>query len=152
MEDLYQEIILDHNKRPRNFGPLPGATHKADGHNPLCGDELMVSLKVSGGRVEQVSFQGQGCAISKASASIMTEAVVGKRPDEVRSLARSVVEGISGPEKGSSFEEAGDLAALSGVRKFPARAKCATLAWHALLCALDGGDSVSTESSDTINH
>ena len=152
MEDLYQEIILDHNKRPRNYGPLPGATHRADGHNPLCGDELMVSLLVSGDQVEKIHFQGQGCAISKASASLMTETLPGKRTDEARAIARSVIDGIVVPGKDVIFEKAGDLAALSGVRKFPARTKCATLAWHALLCALDGGESVSTESSDNPAH
>ncbi|NDV62776.1 SUF system NifU family Fe-S cluster assembly protein [Puniceicoccales bacterium CK1056] len=145
LEDLYQEIILDHNKHPRNFGPLPGATHRADGNNPLCGDELKVSLCLSEGLVEKIQFQGQGCAISKASASLMTEAIAGKTLEDACYLARSVIEGITACEEGLKFEEAGDLAALSGVRKFPARVKCATLAWHALLCALDGGDRVSTE-------
>jgi nitrogen fixation NifU-like protein len=145
MEDLYQEIILDHNKRPRNFGPLPGATHRADGRNPLCGDELHVSLRLEGNRLAEVKFQGQGCAISKASASLMTESVTGKSPDEARQFAREVLSGLTGDTRDWSFEKAGDLAALSGVRKYPARIKCATLAWHALVAALEGQSSVSTE-------
>jgi nitrogen fixation NifU-like protein len=149
MEDLYQEIILDHNKRPRNFGPLPGATHRADGRNPLCGDELMVSLCISGDKVEAVHFQGQGCAISKASASLMTEAVTGQRIEKARSIAHGIIDGLATRASELKFEEIGDLAALSGVHKFPARIKCATLAWHALLSALDGRSSVSTETVQT---
>lgn len=145
MEDLYQEIILDHNKRPRNFGPLAGATHRADGHNPLCGDELMVSMRLVDGRIESIHFQGQGCAISKASASLMTQALAGMGVEQARGLARRVVDGLDTQVRELTFAEVGDLAALSGVRQFPARIKCATLAWYACLCALDGGRSISTE-------
>jgi nitrogen fixation NifU-like protein len=146
MEDLYQEIILDHNKRPRNFGPLEGTTHRADGRNPLCGDELMVSVRVVDGRIDAVHFQGQGCAISRASASLMTEALTGKPVEDARSCARGILAGLGSQPETLKFEQAGDLAALSGVHKFPARIKCATLAWHAFLCALDGGSSISTEN------
>ena len=146
MEDLYQEIILDHNKRPRNFGPLSGATHRADGHNPLCGDELHVSARVCDGRLVEVKFQGQGCAISKASASLMTEAVAGQRLDEARRTIQQVIGGVGPAGPNLKFEEVGDVAALPGVRQFPARVKCATLAWHALLCAIEGRNKVSTES------
>lgn len=149
MEDLYQEIILDHNKRPRNFGPLAGATHKADGRNPLCGDELQVSLIEADGRIADIHFHGQGCAISKASASMMTEALKGKRSDEAVATARKVLAGLSPEGTGLEIGQAGDLAALSGVRKFPARIKCATLAWHAFLCAREGGSAVSTESDES---
>jgi len=146
IEDLYQEIILDHNKRPRNFGPLRGATHQADGHNPLCGDEIKVSLVMAGDRIEQVHFQGQGCAISKASASMMTEAVSGKRVTEARTIADRVIAALKPHGEELVLERDGDLAALLGVRKFPARIKCATLGWHALVCALDRQPSVSTET------
>jgi nitrogen fixation NifU-like protein len=146
IEDLYQDIILEHNKRPRNFGPLAGATCKADGRNPLCGDELQVSLKLEDGRISGIHFTGQGCAISKASASMMTEAISGRTVERARAMARKVLDAL-GPHGGDLIlERDGEVAALLGVRKFPARVKCATLAWHALLCALDGGDSVSTET------
>lgn len=148
MEDLYQDIILDHNKRPRNHGPLPEATHKADGRNPLCGDELKVSLRVTDSTIADVRFQGQGCAISKASASLMTEALKGKSVEQARRFSDQIVRDISSPVADWKFEEMGDLAALSGVRKFPARIKCATLAWHACMCALEGGESISTEHDD----
>ncbi|HSH09669.1 MAG TPA: SUF system NifU family Fe-S cluster assembly protein [Oceanipulchritudo sp.] len=146
IEDLYQEIILDHNKRPRNFGPLVGFTHRADGHNPLCGDEIKVSLVLSGDRIEKIHFQGQGCAISKASASMMTEAISGKRVEEARAIAERVISALKPYGEDLVLERDGDLAALLGVRKFPARIKCATLGWHALICALDRESSVSTET------
>jgi len=145
MEDLYQEIILEHNRQPRNFGPLAGATHRADGRNPLCGDELSIALRLDGGRIAELRFQGQGCAISKASASLMTEALVGKRTEEARACAERILTGLAPGGRALAFEEVGDLAALSGVRKFPARVKCATLAWHAFLGALDGRSHASTE-------
>lgn len=149
MEDLYQEIILDHNKRPRNYGPLAEATHQAAGRNPLCGDELHVSLCLEKDRLREIKFQGQGCAISKASASLMTEALRGRTTGEARSLVRNVVEGLTGSAGEWAFEDLGDLAALSGVRKYPARIKCATLAWHAALGALEGKPLISTEASDS---
>lgn len=145
MEDLYQEIILEHNKRPYHFGPLPEATHHADGLNPLCGDQLHISLHVRDGRLEKVFFQGQGCAISKASASLMALAMEGRDVSSARELANQVVSAIKPGGDPRPLKEAGDLAALSGVRAFPARVKCATLAWHALLSALEKGGAVSTE-------
>lgn len=148
LEELYQDIVLEHNKRPRNYGPLAGATHAADGCNPLCGDELKISLRQVDGRIESVHFQGQGCAISRASASMMTQAVSGKPVDGARRIARELIDSLKPDGKSLRFEEAGDLAALSGVRRFPARIKCATLAWHALLTALDGGTEISTEEAD----
>lgn len=145
MEDLYQDIILDHNRRPRNYG-LPGKpSHRAGARNPLCGDELEIALELEGERVREICFQGQGCAISKASASLMTEAVKGLSRAEARSLARNVIEGIGDAGERHAFTGFGELAALSGVRRFPARVKCATLAWQGLLAALGDGSPVSTE-------
>lgn len=145
IEDLYQEIILDHNKRPRNFGPLQGSTHQADGLNPLCGDEITVRIRLENAGIAGVHFEGQGCAISRASASMMTEAVLGKTLAESRRIAEQVIQALLPKGEALTLNEHGEVAALLGVRDFPARIKCATLAWHAFLCALDGGESVSTE-------
>lgn len=143
LRDLYQEVILDHNKRPRNFGALPGANRRAEGHNPLCGDRVTVSLEMEGDRIKDISFEGAGCAISTASASLMTEALRGKRVEE----ARALFQGFHGlVTRGEGEEELGKLAALGGVREYPMRVKCATLAWHTLQAALDQQDHpVSTE-------
>ncbi len=146
--DLYQEVILDHNKRPRNFGPLPGAERRAEGHNPLCGDELELHLKLDGDRIEDLRFEGAGCAISTASASLMTETVKGKTIEEAERLFRGFHDLLTGDP--SVVEEAspelGKLAVFSGVREFPVRVKCATLAWHTLKAALEDRDEpVSTE-------
>lgn len=148
IEELYQEIILEHNKRPRHYGPLEEATHEAAGHNPLCGDDVRVLLKLSGNQLEDIAFTGQGCAISKASASMMTEAVLGKSVEDVRTLCSKVISAMKGCGEELVLEEDGELASLLGVRKFPARIKCATLAWHALEAALDGRASISTELTD----
>lgn len=132
LQDLYQDIILGHNKRPRNEGELPGHTHEAEGYNPLCGDRVRVFLKVEDGVVAGVTFQGDGCAISRASASMMTERLKGCPVGEIEKRVAEVVEMLAGPtEPNLDLSTAGDLAALVGVRKFPARIKCATLAWHA---------------------
>jgi nitrogen fixation NifU-like protein len=137
LHDLYQEVILDHNKRPRNFGPLPDATQSAKGHNPLCGDKLTLSLKIDGDRIEKVSFEGSGCAISKASASLMTDAIKGKSIDEATRLFDLFHQMVTTPIDQPIDEEAvGKLAVLGGVREFPARVKCASLAWHTLKAAL----------------
>jgi len=146
LSDLYQEVILDHGKRPRNFGKLPGATHQADGRNPLCGDHLTVSARLEGGAVQEVRFVGDGCAISKASASVMTGLVKGKTPAEVEALFqvfhRLVTEGLgSAPDQ----EGLGKLAVFGGVHEFPARVKCASLAWHTLRAALQGAGTATTE-------
>jgi len=145
LKDLYRDVILDHNKRPRNFGKLDGADAQADGHNPLCGDRLSVFVKMNGDRVEDLRFEGKGCAISTASASLMTEAVKGKDKAAIGTLFEKVhnlltqQDAVPGPELGK-------LAALSGVREFPARVKCASLCWHTLNAALDrGASTVSTE-------
>lgn len=148
IEELYQEIILEHNKRPHNFGPLKEATHQADGHNPLCGDEIKVSLRLEEDRITALHFEGQGCAISKASASMMTDAVAGRTIDEARAIADKVLHAFQPDGEDLLLEEDGEIAALLGVRKFPARIKCATLAWHALICALEGRESISTETHD----
>ena len=144
MEELYREIILDHNKRPRNFHAMADATHHADGHNPLCGDEIEVFVKVEGGKIADISFQGEGCAISKSSASLMTSALKGKTLDEARRECGIVVSMLTG-KTDSIPDELGDIAALQGVRQFPARIKCATLSWHTLEESLQGGKNASTE-------
>ena len=148
LRDLYQEVILDHNKRPRNFGPLEQASHRADGHNPLCGDHLSVFLTLDGDTVREVSFEGSGCAISTASASLMTESVKGRTLEEAERLFEGFHELLTGDPSvvGKASEELGKLAVFSGVREFPVRVKCATLAWHTLKAALDGEqNSASTE-------
>ncbi len=148
LTDLYQEIILDHNKRPRNFGPLPGADHQAEGYNPLCGDQLKVYLRLAEGVIEEVHFEGTGCAISKASASLMTEAVRGKSLAEAEALFGGFHELLTGDPsvRGEAPTELGKLAVFEGVREFPVRVKCATLAWHTLHAALAGDTKpVSTE-------
>jgi nitrogen fixation protein NifU and related proteins len=145
MEELYREIILDHNKRPRNFRHMDGATHHADGHNPLCGDEIEVFVKVEDGKIADISFQGEGCAISKSSASLMTTALKGKTLDEAKKECDIVVSMLSGKSEASAADELGDIAALQGVRQFPARIKCATLSWHTLEESLKGGEKASTE-------
>lgn len=129
LRELYQEVIFDHNRRPRNFHAMEEATHHADGHNPLCGDQLTVYARVVNDKVEDVSFVGHGCAISTASASLMTEAVKGMPVAEVEILFRDMHAMLteSHPER-----DLGKLEVLSGVREFPARVKCATLAWHTL--------------------
>jgi len=147
LTDLYQEVILDHNKRPRNFGVLPDANRRALGHNPLCGDRLTLYLKLDSDRVAGVSFEGSGCAISKASASLMTDAVKGKSIAEVRDLFTRFQTMVTLPlEQEIDTEGMGKLAALGGVRTFPVRIKCASLAWHTLKAALEqAAEPVHTE-------
>ena len=147
LTDLYQEVILDHNRQPRNFRRLPEADHTALGHNPLCGDKLVVDLKIDGDRVVGVSFEGSGCAISKASASLMTEAVMGHTLDEVNALFEQFHEMVTTPmDQPVDDAPLGKLAVLSGVREFPVRVKCASLAWHTLKAALaKSPDAAKTE-------
>jgi nitrogen fixation NifU-like protein len=146
LTDLYQEIILSHNKRPRNDGSLDPCTHKADGFNPLCGDKLTVFLRKPSESIEEVTCQTEGCAISRASGSIMTTMVKGKTSQEVEEIIIGIKELLSGEEEPEvDLAKQGDLAALVGVRKFPPRVKCATLAWHALESALKGNDTTTTE-------
>ena len=146
--DLYQEVILDHNRRPRNRGVLPDADHQADGDNPLCGDKLRLYLAMDGDCVRDIRFEGKGCAISVASASLMTEAIKGKREEEIESLFEEFHELLTGDPSvaGEAGPELGKLAVFSGVREFPVRVKCATLAWHTLNAALAGRrEAVTTE-------
>ncbi len=147
LRDLYQEVILDHNRRPHNFRVLPDANRKAEGYNPLCGDRLAVFLRLDGDIVSDVSFLGSGCAISKASASLMTDAVKGKTVEQATRLfnafhAMVTTDTAMEPEA----SQLGKLAVLAGVREFPARVKCASLAWHTLKAALTAeAEAVSTE-------
>lgn len=148
LTDLYQEVILDHNKTPRNFSPLDTANRSADGHNPLCGDQLRVYLEVHGNTVTDIQFEGSGCAISKASASIMTEVVKGKTTAEVETMFHSFHELMTGDPsvREAAGPQLGKLAVFEGVREFPVRVKCATLAWHTLEAALHAdGKVASTE-------
>lgn len=146
LEDLYQEIILSHNKRPRNEGELIPHNHEAEGYNPLCGDRLKIYVRQVGPLVEGVTFTGEGCAISRASASIMTVAIKGLSGADLDAKIAEVVEMLSAKEDPEIDPfELGELAALLGVRKFPARVKCATLAWHTLAAALHSEMPVSTE-------
>jgi nitrogen fixation NifU-like protein len=144
LRELYQQVILDHNKNPRNFKELPNATRKVDGYNPLCGDHYTVFVELDGDTIKDISFTGNGCAISKSSASVMTSSVKGKRTEEAQKMFdtfHGLVTGESTPGA-----ELGRLAAFSGVSEFPARVKCATLAWHTLHSALQGEQEVvSTE-------
>ena len=144
LSDLYQEVILDHNRRPRNFHALPGASHTADGHNPLCGDRLRLYLKVENGVVSDVAFEGAGCAISKASASMMTDAVKGRTVGEVDALFQRFHRMVTTPPD-CPVEDMGKLSSLAGVREFPVRVKCASLAWHTLKAAMAQTPKVSTE-------
>ncbi len=148
LRDLYQEVILDHSKRPRNFHAMPAPDRKAEGYNPLCGDRETVFLDLDGEVLKDVSFQGAGCAISTASASMMTESVKGKTRAEADALFARFHDLITGKPGGdASGPELGKLEVFSGVREYPVRVKCATLPWHTLKAALDGaGAPVSTES------
>ena len=144
LADLYQQLILDHNKRPRNFRVLPDANRTAQGTNPICGDNYTLYAKMDGDVVQEISFQGSGCAISKASASILTESLKGKTKAEVKSLFDKVHDMVT---TGNLDGDVGKLAALAGVHKFPVRIKCAILPWHAAMAALEGkGETVSTET------
>ena len=144
LADLYQEIILDHNKHPRNYRSMPGCTCHADGNNPLCGDEVEVFVQLEGDKLADVSFQGQGCAISRASPSLMTAKTIGRSAEEAKKMTAQVRNMLLGPEL-QPPAVLGDLAALSGVRKFPARIKCAMLPWHTLEAAIGGHATASTE-------
>lgn len=144
LTDLYQQLILDHNKSPRNFRVLPDANRTAQGTNPICGDNYTLYAKMDGDVVKEISFQGTGCAISKASASILTESLKGRTMAEVKSLFDKVRDMVT---TGNVDGDVGKLAALAGVHKFPVRIKCAILPWHAAMAALEGkGETVSTET------
>jgi nitrogen fixation NifU-like protein len=148
LRELYQEVILDHNRKPRNFRVVAGANRTAEGHNPLCGDHIALSLKVEDGVIRDAAFQGAGCAISRAAASMMTDSVIGKPVAEVEGLVDRVHAMLTAAPGGETagVADLGKLAVFGGVREFPARVKCATLPWHALQAALQGaGGSVTTE-------
>ena len=145
LNELYQEVILDHNKRPRNFRSIDGASHHAEGYNPLCGDRLSLYLQVDEGRISDVAFQGSGCAISKASASLMTDAVKGQSIGDVREMFQRFHRMVTTPPD-QPVENLGKLSVLAGVREFPVRVKCASLAWHTMKAAVEAKQKVvSTE-------
>jgi len=149
LADLYQEVIIDHGRRPRNFRELEGATRTVEGVNPLCGDQLTLYVKLADGRIADVAFQGTGCAISQASASLMTAALKGKTQDEALALFGRVHAMLTeGPNGEAGSPELGKLAVLSGVWEFPTRVKCATLAWHALRSALESESTVDRVSTE----
>lgn len=147
LDELYQELILDHTKRPRNFREMPDATRHVDGHNPLCGDRLRLFVKIEDGRIIDASFKGAGCSISTASASLMTEAIRGKTVAEARDLFARFHDLLTNSHHNAAADEAlGKLSAFAGVQKFPVRVKCATLPWQTLNAALTGTEEpVSTE-------
>jgi nitrogen fixation protein NifU and related proteins len=151
LRDLYQDVILEHSKAPRNFRPQAAANHKAEGYNPLCGDRFTVYLTLDGEKIEDISFEGSGCAISKASASMMTQSLKGKTVDDAEKLFARFHGMVTGrgdaPAQATASEpELGKLAVFSGVSEFPVRVKCATLAWHTLQAALAGKqEAISTE-------
>ena len=148
LRDLYQTVILDHYKKPRNFGKLAGANCQAEGRNPLCGDQIVVYARVDGDRVEAVGFEGSGCAISTASASLMTQIAPGKTRAEIGTIFTRFHDLVTG-HGDVDPASVGKLEVLAGVREFPARVKCATLCWHALRAALEGSAaSVSTETDE----
>ena len=145
LQDLYQEVIVDHNRSPRNFGKLVDATKTLEGFNPLCGDRLTLYLKTDGNTIDDIRFDGSGCAISVASASLMTEVMKGKSLDEAEELFNNFHHLITSNEE-ADIEKFGKLAVLAGVRDFPARVKCATLCWHTLHSVIQGDEeTVSTE-------
>jgi nitrogen fixation NifU-like protein len=148
LRELYQELIVDHGRRPRNFGPLPDANRHAEGFNPLCGDQIRLHLKLRDGVIEDARFEGVGCAISTASASLMTEALKGRSEAEALALFDGFHALVTGASAGAGAVPLGKLAVLGGVAEFPARVKCATLAWHTLQAALQGDTRpVSTEEN-----
>ena len=146
LKDLYQDIIVDHNRSPRNFRRIDHATRMAQGYNPLCGDKLVIYITLADGVIEDVSFQGEGCAISTASASLMTEMLKGKTEAEAEALFDNMHHLLTEDNHGVDVAELGKLAALEGVRAYPTRVKCATLCWHTLQAALEEADEpVTTE-------
>ncbi|MSQ26012.1 MAG: SUF system NifU family Fe-S cluster assembly protein [Dehalococcoidia bacterium] len=147
LRELYQEMVLDHNSRPRNFKKLEGATHQSEGYNPLCGDRITLYLKMRGDLIEDLGFQGTGCAISRASASMMTQSIKGKTIEQAEEIFgafhKMVTRDVGEPY---DSDDLGDLEVLSGVAEFPARVKCASLSWHTLNAALEGkAQKISTE-------
>lgn len=143
LDQLYQEVILDHNRNPRNFGELPEATHSSVGHNPLCGDHIEIFLNVVDDVIQDIKFQGVGCAISKASASIMTTVLKGKTIEEAKQLFERFHRVVtSQPDEQINIDGLGKLSVFAGVREFPARVKCASLAWHTMVAAIENEKQV----------
>ena len=145
LSDLYQEILLEHNRRPRNFRILDDPTHQADGYNPLCGDEISLQLRVGDDKVNDVAFQGHGCAISRASASLLTQAVKGASSDEAMAMFDEFHRMLTEPDAELDYDLLGDLEMLAGVIAYPTRIKCAILAWHTLKAAMEGEAVATTE-------
>jgi|TARA_Y100000031_G_scaffold69847_1_gene77536 nitrogen fixation NifU-like protein len=146
VSDLYQEILLDHNSKPRNFRKPEGATHSVDGHNPLCGDKITIYLTVADGVITDAGFQGSGCAISKASASMLTQGVKGQSAARALEIFDAFHRMMTEPDAELDYDTLGDLESLAGVVEFPTRIKCAILAWHAMRSALEGqGETVTSE-------
>ena len=143
---LYQEVILDHNRKPRNFGPLEQASHRAEGHNPLCGDHLSVALQLQGETIDQIAFQGESCAICKASASMMTAAVKGKTREHAHALSQEFLAMATGKLDLNQPNQIGRLVVFAGVRDLPTRVKCAILPWHTLQAAFHSQGTASTEA------
>lgn len=146
MKALYQEVIMDHNKKPRNFGKLSPFTHHAEGHNPLCGDHINVTMNVAGDKVDAINFEGEACAVCKSSASMMTVAVKGKTRDEAETLTQDFLAMATGKMDMNTPNNMGRLAVFAGVRDLPTRVKCAILPWHTLHAALNSVNEVSTEA------
>jgi len=146
ISDLYQDILLDHNSKPRNFRKPDDATHSVNGHNPLCGDRITLYLTLADGVITDVGFQGSGCAISKASASMLTQSIKGRSRARALEIFKAFHEMMTEPDAELDYDTLGDLESLSGVIEFPTRIKCAVLAWHAMRSALEGqGDAVTSE-------
>ncbi len=146
LSELYQQVILDHNKKPRNFRKLENANHTADGYNPLCGDQLTIYVNLAGDAVQEISFEGSGCAISKAAASMMTQVVKGKSKEQAEELFKEFHSMVTGELDEETEENSlGNLKIFAGVRDFPVRVKCATLPWHTMYAALNNEEHVSTE-------
>ena len=151
LRELYQEVILDHSKHPRHFGALEHATHNAQGHNPLCGDRITVHLILDAeNRIADIKFEGRGCAISQASASLMTDMLIGRSVDEAEKLMHGFLHMVKGEEgvSGLADDDLEQLQVMAGVSAFPMRVKCATLAWHTMKSALEGGESSTTAKTE----
>lgn len=151
-KSIYQEVILDHNKKPRNYGALDNASHHAVGHNPLCGDHLDIALDLEGDRIGRIAFQGESCAICKASASMMTTAVKGRTREDAETLIKEFREMAIGTLDPDGEHHLGRLTVFAGVRDLPTRVKCAILPWHTLHAALNSASSASTEAEDDPMH
>jgi nitrogen fixation protein NifU and related proteins len=147
LRELYQEVILDHSRHPRHFGPLEHATHNAEGHNPLCGDRVKIHLLLDAdNKIADIKFEGRGCAISQASASLMTDMLIGRTLDEAEKLMSGFIHLVKGEDASDLDEDDRDrLNVMAGVSAFPMRVKCATLAWHTMKSALEGGPGAKTE-------